>query len=173
MVSVLADLFPARSRGAATGVLHLGVYLGFGLSQALGIHLTRLDLLGLGWRPVYLLAGLPGLALAPLLATLPDPRERRRRKLAGPDDAKEETMCLKLSPEKTSHDDTSSGASFAEDMALLGRTLCSPLLLIMFLAAATRHCAGFTWAYNARLYFLSYFPQAEVRSPHRHPLMSS
>ena len=25
-----------------------------------------------------------------------------------------------------------------------------------------RHCSGFTWAYNARLYFLTYFPGAEV-----------
>ena len=25
-----------------------------------------------------------------------------------------------------------------------------------------RHSAGFTWAYNCRLYFLSYFPLSEV-----------
>ena len=25
-----------------------------------------------------------------------------------------------------------------------------------------RHSAGFTWAYNCRLYFLTYFPQADV-----------
>ena len=32
----------------------------------------------------------------------------------------------------------------------------------MFLAAACRHSAGFTWAYNCRLYFLSYYPEADT-----------
>ena len=46
---------------------------------------------------------------------------------------------------------------------LLG-CLLSPFMVTMFLAAACRHAAGFTWAYNCRLYFLSYFPAAEVVS---------
>ena len=35
-------------------------------------------------------------------------------------------------------------------------------MLVLFLAAACRHSAGFTWAYNCRLYFLSYFPHSDV-----------
>ena len=35
-------------------------------------------------------------------------------------------------------------------------------MLLMFLAAACRHSAGFTWAYNSRLYFLSYYPYSDV-----------
>jgi len=168
MVSLLTDLFSSKSRGAATGILHFGVYLGFGLSQALGIHLTRANLLGLGWRPVYLLSGIPGLFLALLLLTVPDPRERQRRKAAQP----EETICLQLEQEKVEDDNNNSPrcdgdsihrlTSFSEDMICLARVLFSPLMLLLFLAAATRHCSGFTWAYNARLYFLSYYPEAEV-----------
>ena len=45
---------------------------------------------------------------------------------------------------------------------ILLRSIVSPFMLLMFLAAACRHSAGFTWAYNCRLYFLSYFPRAEV-----------
>ena len=35
-------------------------------------------------------------------------------------------------------------------------------MCLMFLAAACRHSAGFTWAYNCRLYFLTYFPHSDV-----------
>ena len=145
MVSLLTDLFSSKSRGAATGVLHFGVYLGFGLSQALGIHLTRANLLGLGWRPVYLLSGIPGLFLALLLLTVPDPRERQRRKAAQP----EETICLQLEQEKVEDDNNNSPrcdgdsihrlTSFSEDMICLARVLFSPLMLLLFLAAATRY----------------------------------
>ena len=189
MVSLLTDLFSSKSRGAATGVLHFGVYLGFGLSQALGIHLTRANLLGLGWRPVYLLSGIPGLFLALLLLTVPDPRERQRRKAAQP----EETICLQLEQEKVEDNNNNSSrcdagslrlTSFSEDMICLARVLFSPLMLLLFLAAATRyllkkkqllnqcfrHCSGFTWAYNARLYFLSYYPEAEVTSFNNRPI---
>ena len=142
MVSLLTDIFSSKSRGAATGVLHFGVYLGFGLSQALGIHLTRANLFGLGWRPVYLLSGLPGLFLALLLLTVPDPRERKGRKML----LAEEARCLQVDQEKIEDDDNNNcprdglqEASFKEDMVCLAKTLFSPLLLILFLAAATRY----------------------------------
>ena len=64
--------------------------------------------------------------------------------------------------------------SFVQDMRKLGRVLArwtnillsykqylfsnSPFLMTMFAGAASRHCAGFTWAYNCRLYFQSYYP---------------
>ena len=32
-VSLISDLYSDRQRGLATGILHLGVYLGFGMSQ--------------------------------------------------------------------------------------------------------------------------------------------
>ena len=144
MVSLLTDLFSSKSRGAATGVLHFGVYLGFGLSQALGIHLTHANLLDLGWRPVYILSGIPGLFLALLLLTVPDPRERQHRKVAQP----EETICLQLEQEKMEDDNNNSPrsnrdsiqqSSFKEDMICLTRVLFSPLMLLLFLAAATRY----------------------------------
>ena len=144
MVSLLTDLFSSKSRGAATGVLHFGVYLGFGLSQALGIHLTRIDLLGLGWRPVYILSGVPGLFLALLLLTVPDPREKQQVVQPEP----EETICLQLEQEKMEDDNNNSPrsdrdsirlTSFREDMVCLVRVLFSPLMLLLFLAAAARY----------------------------------
>ena len=146
MVSLLTDLFSSKSRGAATGVLHFGVYLGFGLSQALGIHLTRIDLLGLGWRPVYILSGVPGLFLALLLLTVPDPREKQQRQVGQPEP--EETICLQLEQEKMEDDNNNSPrsdrdsirlTSFREDMVCLFKVLFSPLMLLLFLAAAARY----------------------------------
>ena len=52
---------------------------------------------------------------------------------------------------------------------LLG-CLLSPFMVTMFLAAACRHAAGFTWAYNCRLYFLSHFPAAEAAAATAFPL---
>lgn len=164
MVSLITDLFSSKSCGTATGVLHFGVYLGFGLSQALGIHLTRLDLFGLSWRPVYVLVGIPGLVLALLLLGVSDPRDRERRKLGQDEEHHDEMTCLQVVSEKDEFDSDNKPAvsSFPADMSLLASTLGSPFILVLFLAAAARHCAGFTWAYNARLYFLSYYPEEEV-----------
>ena len=37
-VSLISDLYSDRQRGLATGILHLGVYLGFGMSQVSIVH---------------------------------------------------------------------------------------------------------------------------------------
>ena len=72
--AVIADLFSASARGVANGIFSWGVYLGFGLAFVLGINLTAADLLGRGWRAVYVVAGAPGLlAAATILLALRDP----------------------------------------------------------------------------------------------------
>ena len=76
-MSLISDLYPDKSRGVATGILHLGVYLGFGLSQAAGIYLTSLNVMGYSWRVPYFLTGAPGLLFAILLTFLQDPREKK------------------------------------------------------------------------------------------------
>ena len=58
----------------ATAVLHLGVYLGFGLSQAAGIYLTKVNVLGFSWRIPYFITGIPGVLFGILLIILTDPR---------------------------------------------------------------------------------------------------
>jgi len=40
-VSVVAEIFEVRSRGLAAGVFHWGVYFGYGLSYAVGVHVTE------------------------------------------------------------------------------------------------------------------------------------
>ena len=74
-VSVISDLYQDKHRGVATAVLHLGVYLGFGLSQAAGIYLTKINVLGFSWRIPYFITGLPGLLFGILLIVLKDRRD--------------------------------------------------------------------------------------------------
>ena len=47
------------------------MYLGYGFSFLFGVYVTRLDVLGWGWRASYILAGLPGIALAAAMLLLP------------------------------------------------------------------------------------------------------
>ena len=145
-VSLISDLYPDQHRGLATAVLHLGVYLGFGLSQAAGIYLTQLDLLGSSWRAPYFLTGAPGIIIGLLLLLLPDPRSARE---CG---AKKEELLTDLKEVKEMKEVTE--VQDSSSVECLKATLLTPFMLTMFLAAACRHSAGFTWAYNCRLYFL-------------------
>lgn len=62
--SLIADYFPPQQRATALSVYAWGVYLGSGLAFLAGGWLvTRYD-----WRTALILAGLPGLALAALVA---------------------------------------------------------------------------------------------------------
>ena len=149
-VSLISDLYPEQHRALATAVLHLGVYLGFGLSQAAGIYLTQLDLLGFSWRVPYFLTGVPGLVIGLLLLLLPDPRTGTQAR------AKKEELLTELKElkELKEVEEEKEEARGGSKLECLRSTLLTPFMLTMFLAAASRHAAGFTWAYNCRLYFL-------------------
>ena len=67
--SLLADLFPSERRGRATSVFMLGLPVGLGLSYAVSGAVAQ----AWGWRAAFLVAGLPGLVVALLCLTLPEP----------------------------------------------------------------------------------------------------
>ena len=83
-VSLVADLFPRERRGRAMSVYALGTFLGSGLAYVLGAWgislVSRLPatwpLIGAvrPWQAVYVLVGVAGFVLIPLLLTLPEPR---------------------------------------------------------------------------------------------------
>ncbi len=69
--SLIADLFPPERRAGALGILGASVPIGAFLAYAGGGFVTE----HLSWRIAFLLAGLPGLAVAILIwFTMPDPR---------------------------------------------------------------------------------------------------
>lgn len=86
--SSIADSFPPEKRGRAMGVYSVGSYLGSGLAFLLGGYVLAFigeqgpkEIPFLGptppWKVVFLVLGIPGLLLVPLLATIPEPLRRR------------------------------------------------------------------------------------------------
>ena len=81
--SLIADLFPRTRRGTALGIYALGIYVGIGLSSYLGGTVVDAwsaafppgqEPLGLrGWQAAFLIAGLPGLLLVPLVLSFREP----------------------------------------------------------------------------------------------------
>lgn len=67
--SLLADLVPPERRGRATSVFMLGLPVGLGLSYAVSGAVAQ----AWGWRAAFLVAGVPGLFVALLCLTLPEP----------------------------------------------------------------------------------------------------
>lgn len=73
--SILSDLFPPKERGFAMGIYSSGVYIGLLLGLSMGGYIAQ----HLGWRETFVIAGLPGLAVATLLRlTISEPRRGHR-----------------------------------------------------------------------------------------------
>jgi MFS transporter, Spinster family, sphingosine-1-phosphate transporter len=67
--ALLADCYPATRRGRAFSVFYVAIPVGAAFGYLLGGVLER----AFGWRTAFYAVGLPGLALAGLALTLPDP----------------------------------------------------------------------------------------------------
>ncbi len=79
--SLIADYFPPASRATALAVFLMGVPIG----QMLGTLIGGLLVAPLGWRNVFLVVGLPGIAIAALiLATVREPSRPVLPALASP-----------------------------------------------------------------------------------------
>jgi len=136
---LIAELFSASSRGVANGIFSWGVYYGYGLAFVFGIYLTKADVLGYGWRSPYVIAALPGLVLAVLLATtVKDPRQKNT---------------------DVANKSRRGGRAYLKTLA---KSFLSPSMLILLVAAFFRHTAGYCWAYNTRLFFQSYYPDFDI-----------
>jgi MFS family permease len=71
-LSMIADRFPARQLGFASGAYYAGVPLGAGLAYFVAATLG----VRIGWRNCFFLIGALGVVLAAILARQPDPRAR-------------------------------------------------------------------------------------------------
>jgi MFS family permease len=60
--ALLSDLFPRHQRGTVTSIYMTGPAIGMGLAYAIGGYVVEAH----GWRSAFLVAGVPGLILAPL-----------------------------------------------------------------------------------------------------------
>lgn len=69
-MSLLSDLFDAKQRGTVQSVYSAGIPLGAAAAFFLGGHVAEVW----GWRSAFWMLGFPGVALAAVVLTLPDPR---------------------------------------------------------------------------------------------------
>ena len=65
--SIIFELFSPAGRGLANGIFSWGVYYGYGLAFVIGIYMTELDILGHGWRSVYVISAVPGIIIGILI----------------------------------------------------------------------------------------------------------
>ena len=117
-------------------------YVEVDLKQLLYQCPFQADIAGYGWRAPYIIAAVPGLIVAVLLiCTLKDPK---------PD----------IAP--VVQRSTSPNAENRTYFQKLMKSCTNPALLILLIAAMTRHTAGLTWAYNTRLFFQNYHPHFDL-----------
>ena len=91
-MSLVGDMFSARSRGAAVGVVYIGSALGFALGAALAGTLAE----SYGWRVALMVVGAPGVLLALLFFLSVREPVRGAQDGPGHTDAKENILqCLK------------------------------------------------------------------------------
>jgi MFS family permease len=85
--SIISDYFPKRKLGMALSVFSMGIFLGSGIALAIGSGIVaslptegkiRVPLLGeiYHWQKLFLLIGLPGLAISLLLLTVKEPARK-------------------------------------------------------------------------------------------------
>lgn len=70
-LSIISDYFPKEQRGRAIGIFYLATPIGLALGFAIGGYLAA----SVGWRNVFLIAGIPGIILALVVAfTIREPK---------------------------------------------------------------------------------------------------
>merc|ERR1711874_375350 len=111
---------------------------------------------GYGWRATYVIAGLPGILIAAALLLAQDPRELKEAEAVV---AKDLTRKLSYGFIERQEVSESTGKSYPR---LVLSAFTQPSMLLLFLAAAFRHTAGYTWAHNNVSYFSQYHQGREI-----------
>ena len=164
--SLIFEVFPPSGRALANGIFSWGIYFGYGLAFVLGIYMTNADVLGYGWRSVYVICSLPGIIIGiAIMLFLQDPKYNPY----APTNVQDASSTSDSSPSKGSSDskaeDSTNQTATQQDVdfktylkTLFDSFFKNPTLLILLTAAWARHTAGYCWAYNTRLYYAEYYP---------------
>ncbi|OXA52097.1 putative metabolite transport protein HI_1104 [Folsomia candida] len=174
---MICDSFHQQERGKAMSVYNCGMYVGYGLSYAVGIYVTAADIFGMGWRATFVICGIPGLVLALLLILTVDnpespevedpsrPNSRRGSYSASRDASYSAYESLhSVSVNAKEFDDVSApllSSNHSGDHSPW-RACLSPVIVLLVLAACLRRSAGYTLRYNSALYFQVYYPSYDV-----------
>lgn len=182
--SMISDMFPESRRALALGIFNWGVYFGYGLSYAVGNFITAENIADMGWRWSYIVTGMMGVVatLFFFLVVKEPPRSSQAEVRSVAQLADNPITTSKASGSDSEDSDTEMHNNVAKSIAmsptgsqskqgLLGgrsgpkevaKALFKPPMLMLALAACIRHTAGFSWAYNTQLYFLTYYPSFNI-----------
>lgn len=130
-VSILADYFPPEFRGTSVGFYYWGIYIGYSLSFLIGNSIQE----SLGWRWVFFLSGIIGVAVAPVVLFT----------------VKEPARTGNVAVDKT---DQQKKVSFKKRLLLLLRTFIMPGMFMLCLAGGIRNAGGYVWGYNTEIFFI-------------------
>jgi MFS transporter, Spinster family, sphingosine-1-phosphate transporter len=78
--SLLSDFYPVNRRGRALAIFYAAIPIGSALGYVVGAQVAA----HLGWRWAFFVAGIPGVALALILATRGDPKRGSQDEAGGP-----------------------------------------------------------------------------------------
>ena len=133
--SIIYDYFEEALRASALGIYSWGIYTGYSLSFAIGNSVQT----ALNWRWAFIISGIPGLVLGPLIwLSVKEPKR-------GASDKKSNTI---KKGKKAVNLSTSEKV-----MELLKLFCCSPSLLLLCIAGGVRNGGGYVWAYNTETFF--------------------
>ncbi|KAI8116658.1 Protein spinster like protein 1 [Lucilia cuprina] len=134
---IMSDIFPEDKRALVMAIFNWGIYGGYGIAFPVGRYITQANFFGMGWRVCYLGAGILAILIAALTGTtLKEPE----RKVIGDNEMR-----------------TKDGKK-----ANLWSVLKNPAMIMLMIAASIRHSGGMTFAYNADLYYNTYFPDTDL-----------
>jgi len=155
--SLIAEMFSAKQRGIANGIFSWGVYFGYGFSFLFGIYLTQFNVFGFGWRATYIIAGLPGILVSLALLVVEDPRHVKVEEVFEPEKRPRQLSYGFI--ERQVEIAQSKKKSYAQQVI---SAFLQPSMLFLFIAAAVRHTAGYSWAHNNVSYFNQYHEGKEI-----------
>ncbi|KAL5277932.1 hypothetical protein ACFFRR_002900 [Megaselia abdita] len=133
---ILSDIFPEDKRALVMAIFNWGIYGGYGLAFPVGRYITKANIMNLGWRACYYIAGICTLIIGVVTG-----------------------LTLKEPPRKAIGNENDKGNQPEET---LWKVMIHPRMLLLMLAASLRHCGGMTFAYNADLYYNTYFPEVDL-----------
>ena len=129
-------------RGSALGIYYFGIYIGYSLAFAIGNSIDQV----LGWRWVFYLSGLAGVAVAPIvLFTVREPKR----------------TVSKTADHQKKEDDK---ISVLQRFVLLLLTFIMPGMFILCIAGGLRNAGGYVWAYNTQIFFQKFYSKSTIRN---------
>lgn len=130
---IIADYFSAELRGSALSVYNWGIYVGYSLSFAIGSQIMK----ALDWRWVYIICGIPGFIVAPLLIfTI----KRKVQEVTPSTSTAENDQLIQVSKK--------------ENFKNVLKEFVKPSLIVLCIAGSIRNAAGFVWANNNNQYYV-------------------